>query len=136
MASVIPVRLRVLRILLGVDAAVLLAMGGLFMVIPAKVGLAFGFHDLAPAAFYLIGLWGCALISLGTGYVFAMTDPMRNLAWVAAGIVRGLLECIFGFLVLGQHLVSWNQAAFGTIVSGAIALGYILLYPRQELKTA
>jgi len=50
MAGETPVRLLMLRVLLAADALVLLAMGALFMAVPAKVGLAFGFHDLAAAA--------------------------------------------------------------------------------------
>ena len=127
----IPVRLRLLRVLLGADAAVLLAMGGLLMALPAKVGMAFGFGDLAPAACYLIGLWGCALISLGVGYACAVSDPVRNVTWVRAGIVRGALECAFGLVVVGQHMVTWHQAAFGTVIAGAIAAGYLVLYPGE-----
>jgi len=126
-----PVRLRMLRVLLVMDATVLLAMGALFMAMPANVGIAFGFRDLPPAACYLIGLWGCALISLGIGYAYAVADPARNVTWVRAGIVRGALECMFGFVVLGHHMVTWHQAAFGTIVAGAIAAGYIILYPAE-----
>jgi hypothetical protein len=129
MPSETPVRLRMLRVLLAMDSTVLLALGALFMAVPAKIGLAFGFKDLAPAACYLIGLWGCALISLGVGYAYAVGDPVRNVSWVQAGIVRGALECVFGFVVLSQHMVTWNQAAFGTVIAGAIAAGYLILYP-------
>jgi hypothetical protein len=129
MAPETPVRLRMLRVLLAMDATVLLALGALFMALPGKVGLVFGFRDLAPAACYLIGLWGCALISLGIGYAYAVGDPVRNVTWVRAGIVRGALECVFGFVVLAQHMVTWNQAAFGTVIAGAIATGYLILYP-------
>ena len=132
MASETPVRLRMLRVLLAMDATVLLAMGALFMVVPAKVALAFGFHELPGAAGYLIGLWGCALISLGIGYAYAIGDPVRNVMWIRAGIVRGALECVFGFLMLREHLVTWDQAAFGTVLAGAIAAGYAMLYPRME----
>ena len=131
MASQSPVRLRMLRALLAVDAAVLVAFGGLFMALPGRVTLAFGFHDLPQAVSYLIGLWGCALISLGIGYAFAIGDPLRNVTWIQVGIVRGAIECAFGFAVVAQHLVTWQQAGFGTIVSGAIAAGYLLLYPKE-----
>ena len=94
--------------------------------------MVFGFHDLPGTAGYLIGLWGCALISLGVGYAFAIADPVRNITWVQAGIVRGALECLFGFLVLSQHMVTWHQAAFGTVLSGAIAAGYLVLYPKEK----
>lgn len=127
----LPVRLRMLRILLAMDATVLLAMGALFMAMPGKVGLPFGFRDLPPAASYLIGLWGCALVSLGIGYACAIADPVRNVTWVRVGIVRGALECAFGFIVLAQHMVTWQQAAFGTIIAAAIAVGYIILYPTE-----
>ena len=117
--------------LLAVDAAVLLTLGALFMVLPGQVETAFGFHDLPGTAGYLIGLWGCALISLGVGYGCAVADPVRNVNWVRAGIVRGALECAFGFVVLAQHMVSWRQAGFGTIVAGTIAAGYLILYPAK-----
>ena len=132
----LPVRLRMLRVLLAMDATVLLALGALFMAMPANVGLGFGFRDLPPAACYLIGLWGCALISLGVGYAYAMGDPVRNVTWVRAGIVRGALECAFGFVVVGQHMVTWHQAAFGTIVAGAIAAGYLILYPAEAARAS
>ncbi len=118
-----------LRVLLAMDAAVLLAMGALLMAMPANVGKVFGFRELPAAACYLIGLWGCALISLGIGYAYSVGDPVRNVTWVRAGIVRGALECMFGFIVLNQHLVTWSQAAFGTLLAGAIAAGYVILYP-------
>ncbi len=132
----IPIRLRMLRMLLAVDATVLLAMGALFMAMPANVGLALGFRDLPTAVCYLIGLWGCALISLGIGYAYAVGDPVRNVTWVRVGIVRGLIECMFGFVVVAQHMVTWNQAAFGTVIAGAIAAGYVLLYPAEALRTS
>jgi hypothetical protein len=125
-----------LRVLLAMDATVLLAMGALFMAMPTNVGVAFGFRNLPPPACYLIGLWGCALISLGIGYAYAVGDPVRNVTWVRAGIVRGALECMFGFVVLGQHMVTWNQAAFGTIIAGAIATGYVLLYPMEAQRAS
>ena len=128
------IRLRMLRVLLAIDAVVLLAIGALLVAFPGKIGMAFGFRDLPPAASYLIGLWGCALISLGVGYVHATGDPTRNVAWVSAGIVRGALECVFGILVIRQNLVTWHQAAFGTIVAGVIAVGYIFLYPETEVR--
>ena len=136
MASDVPVRLRMLRVLLAMDAAVLLALGALLMAMPANVGVAFGFRNLAPAVCYLIGLWGCALISLGVGYLCAAGDPVRNVTWVCAGIVRGALECAFGFVVLQQHMVTWHQAAFGTIIAGAIAVAYLILYPREAVTAS
>jgi len=131
MPSQNPIRLRMLRVLLAADAAVLVAFGGLFMAVPGKVTLAFGFTDLPQAVGYMIGLWGCALISLGIGYAFAIADPLRNVTWIQIGIIRGAIECAFGFAVVSQHLVTWHQAGFGTIVAGAIAAGYLLLYPRE-----
>ncbi len=129
MAPDAPIRLLLLRVLLAVDAVVLLTLGMLFMAVPTKVGLAFGFRDLQTAADYMIGLWGCALISLAVGYGCAVADPVRNVNWVRAGIVRGALECAFGFVVVAQHMVTWRQAGFGTVVAGAIAAGYLILYP-------
>jgi hypothetical protein len=131
MASESPARYRTLSALLAIDAAVLLAMGALFIALPAQVELVFGFHDLPGTASYLIGLWGCALISLGVGYALAIPDPLRNVAWVQAGIVRGAMECGFGFVMVSQKMVTWHQAAFGTILAGAMTAGYAILYPRD-----
>jgi hypothetical protein len=125
------VRLLMLRVLLGADAAVLLALGGLFMALPGSVTAAFGFAGLPPATGYMIGLWGCALVSLAVGYLCAVQDPLRNVTWVRAGIVRGALECAFGILVVCEHLVTWRQASFGTVVAGAFAVAYFILYPAE-----
>jgi len=122
-----------LRVLLAADATVLLALGASFMAMPARIGLAFGFYGLAPMECYVIGLWGCALISLGVGCACAAGDPLRNVNWVRAGIVRGALECAFGFIVVGQHMIAWRQAALGTVIAGAIAVAYIALYPREAV---
>jgi hypothetical protein len=120
-----------LRVVLAVDAAVLVAFGGAFMVVPGKVLEVFGFHDLPVAVGYIVGLWGCAMISLGIGYALAIGNPARNVNWVRAGIVRGALECMFGFAMVGQQLVTWKQAGLGTILAGIIAAAYLILYPAE-----
>jgi hypothetical protein len=149
-----PARLWMLRALLALDAVVLLTLGAVFMAIPGAVAVMFEFGDnptvvrhsqglmfnyhfvvvgthVQALANYAIGLWGCALISLGIGYLYAAGNPVRNISWVRVGIVRGALECVFGFIVVAEHLVTWRQAAFGTIIAGAIAAGYLFLYPSE-----
>jgi hypothetical protein len=126
-------RLQLLRVLLAIDAAVLVVFGGLFLAMPGKVLLAFGFREMPPVVGYLIGLWGCAFVSLGLGYGLAVENPLKNIAWVRVGIVRGALECAFGLVVIARHLVTWQQAGFGTLLAGAMTVAYLLTYPVEAV---
>ncbi|MSU57496.1 MAG: hypothetical protein EXS35_04830 [Pedosphaera sp.] len=123
-------KLSLLRGLLILDAAVLFLLGALLIFAPAQVERAFHFQDLPAAVGYMIGLWGCVFATLGLGYVVAATNPIRHLAWVQVGIARGALECLLGVFYLARGVVTFQQAGFGIIVAGAMALAYLALYPR------
>ena len=120
-----------LRILLAMDAAVLGLLGLLLMLAPKQVELAFRFKDLPDGVSYIIGLWGCVLVTLAVGYAVAATDPLRHVVWVQVGIARGTLECVLGALYLARGVVSWQQAGFGIIVAALITIAYIVCYPRK-----
>ncbi len=114
---------------MALDALVLVLLGAVFMALPVKVGNAFGFAEFPGTACYLVAMWGCALLSLGVGYAMGAGDPVRNVAWVQAGIVRGVFECGLGFIMASRHMVTWHHSALGTGVAGVIAAGYLVLYP-------
>ena len=120
-----------LRILLAMDAAVLGLLGLLLMLAPKQVELAFRFKDLPEGVGYIIGLWGCVLVTMAMGYAVAATDPIRHVVWVQVGIARGTLECVLGALYLAWGVVTWQQAGFGIIVAALITLAYIVFYPRR-----
>jgi hypothetical protein len=120
-----------LRYLLMVDAAVLFMLGALLILAPAQVERAFHFKDLPPAVGYMIGLWGCVVATLGIGYAVAAIDPPRHVVWVQVGIARGALECLLGIIYLVRGVVTFQQAGFGIMVAGTMALAYIVLYPRR-----
>ena len=129
-------KLTLLRYLLMVDAAILLLLGGLLIVAPRQIEVAFHFNDLPAAVSYLIGLWGCVFVTLGIGYVVAATQPLRHLVWVQLGIIRGALECVLGLLYLARGVVTWQQAAFGIVAAALITVAYVVLYPRGALGAA
>ena len=120
-----------LRILLAMDAAVLGLLGLLLMLAPKQVELAFRFKDLPEGVGYIIGLWGCVLVTMAIGYAVAATDPIRHVVWVQVGIARGTLECVLGVLYLAWGVVTWQQAGFGIVVAALITLAYIVFYPRK-----
>lgn len=123
--------IRILRVLLVLDAAVLFVLGGLLIFAPQLVERTFHFENLPAGVNYLIGVWGCALATMGIGYTIAATDPVRHVAWVQVGIARGALECVVGIVYVARGVVSFQQAGAGIIVAGLMALGYIVLYPRR-----
>ena len=123
-------KLILLRNLLLVDAAVLLLLGGLLIFMPVQVEHAFHFNDLPPGVSYILGLWGCALLTMGLGYVIAAMHPTRHVVWVQIGILRGICECLLGAAYLARGVVSFQQVGFGIIVAGLMALAYVALYPR------
>ena len=124
-------KLLLLRGLLVLDAAVLFLLGGLLIFAPAQVEQAFHFQDLPPAVAYLIGMWGCLMATMGFGYLVAATHPLRYRIWINIGIIRGVLECALGVFYLVRGTITFQQAGLGTLVTGLLALAYVVLYPRQ-----
>ena len=124
-------KLTLLRNFLLIDAAVLFLLGGLLIFVPLQVEHAFHFQDLPAGVSYIIGLWGCALATMGFGYVVAATNPVRHVVWVQVGILRGASECILGAICLARGIVTFQQVGLGIIVAALISLGYIALYPRK-----
>jgi hypothetical protein len=121
-----------LRMLLVIDAAVLFLLGLVLIVSPQQVALVFHFQNLPEGVNYLVGLWGCALLTMAGGYLAAAQNPFQHLIWVQVGIVRGALECLLGLVYLGRGIVTFQQAGFGIVLTGLLAVAYILLYPREH----
>jgi len=95
-------KMRILRFIIVLDAAVLLLLGGLLILAPQHVAQAFHFENLPAGVNYLMGLWGCALATLAVGYCVAATDPLRHVVWVQVGIARGALECLLGAVYVAR----------------------------------
>lgn len=134
-------KLILLRNFLLLDAAMLFLLGALLIFLPVPVEHAFHFTDLPTGVSYIIGLWGCALATMGYGYVVAAGHPVRHVVWVQIGILRGAAECVLGAVFLARGIVSFQQVGIGIIVAAVISVGYIVLYPRKprlasSVKTA
>lgn len=121
-----------LRLLLVLDALVLFALGAVFIFAPQQVQLAFHFSDLPVVVNYIIGLWGCGLLTMSLGYAVAATNPIRHLVWVQVAIARGALECLLGIVYLARGVVTWQQAVFGIVVAALMTVAYIAVYPRKR----
>src|SRR5437773_11664266 len=120
-----------LQILLAMDAIVLFLLGLLLMLAPKQIQLAFHFKDLPEGVSYIIGLWGCVLVTLAIGYAVAALAPIRHVAWVRIGIARGALECALGAVYLARGAVTWQQAGVGIVVAALITVAYLVFYPRR-----
>jgi hypothetical protein len=118
-----------LRALLLVDAAVLLALGVALIVAPHGVEAAFHFGDLPAAADYIAVSWGCALATMAIGYGVASADPGRHRVWIQVGIARGALECGVGTFYLSRGLMTFEQIGYGIIVAAVVTAAYVVLYP-------
>jgi hypothetical protein len=116
--------------LLMLDAAILIFLGVLFLFAPQRAIAVFHFGDLPVAVNYLLGLWGCALLTLAGGYVIAATNPWRHRIWIQIGIARGALEAVFGLICISKGIVSFSQGGLGTIAAAAICVAYILFFPK------
>ena len=127
-------RTRALRMLMMMDATVLMLLGLAFICCPAQIEKAFQFENVPRALNFLIGLWGCALLTLGGGYAFAAINPHRHRLWVGIGIARGALEAIFGFWCYAREMVTWKQSGLGILLAAFMSLAYAILYPRQTAE--
>ena len=123
-------KLTFLRYLLMLDAVILAVLGVLLILEPQRVETFFHFNDLPPTVSYLIGLWGCVMLSLATAYVLVSRDPIRHRMWIDIGILRALIEAVFGAVSLARGTVNFSQAGLGTILAAGLAIAYVLLYPR------
>ena len=126
-------KLSLMRKLMLLDAAVLLLLGLLLIFVPAKIEMAFRFKDLPAGVDYILGLWGCVLVTLGLGYTVAATNPLRHLVWAQMAIARGLLECLLGAVFLARGVVTFQQAGAGIIVAGLVTVAYVSCYPRTKV---
>src|SRR5688500_10158751 len=115
-------KMRVLRIFLVFDAAVLFLLGALLILVPERVEALFHFQGLEPTVSYILSMWGCALATMSFGYCLASTDPLRHIIWIQIGIARGGLEFLVGMVWVARGTVTWNQAGFGIVVAGLVAL--------------
>ena len=123
-------KLSLLRTLILLDSVVLAVMGVLFIFMPHRIATFFHFTDLPTSVSYLIGLWGCVMLSLAAAYAIVSRDPISHRLWIDIGIVRALLEAILGGVSIARGTVNFSQAGFGIIVAAALAIAYIALYPR------
>jgi Trk-type K+ transport system membrane component len=114
------------------DAIILAVLGVLLILEPRRIETFFHFNELPTIVSYLIGLWGCVLLSLAAAYALVSRDPIHHRLWIDIGIVRALIEAIFGAVSMARGTVDFSQAGFGTILAAALAFGYILLYPRAS----
>jgi hypothetical protein len=124
-------RTRALRMLMMMDATVLGLLGIAFICCPAQIERAFHFENVPPALNFLIGLWGCVLLTLGMGYGIAAVDPHKNRLWVGIGVARGFLESIFGLWCYYRAVVTWKQSGLGILLAAFMAIAYLILYPRR-----
>ena len=125
-----------LRVFLVLDAAILFWLGASFIAAPQPVAKLFGFVDMPPGVNYILGMWGCVLVTMAGGYAVTAANPIRNVAWIQVGIARGILEAIVGAAFAIRGVVTWNQAAFGIAAGTILALAYIALYPKQIPESA
>jgi hypothetical protein len=124
--------MRGLRMVLVLDAAVLLLLGAALIAAPELAATAFGLEGLPVGVHYLVGTWGCALLTMGIGYVAAAQNPVRHVVWVQVGIARGVLECLVGLWYVMQGVVTLRQAGPGIVVAALMAVAYTVLHPRAE----
>ena len=117
--------------LMALDGTVLTLLGMAFLFCPRQIEEAFHFKDVSPAVNFLIGLWGCALISLGVGYFVAAIDPIKHRLWICIGIVRGASEALFGWWCLSRGMVTWKQSGLTILLAAFMALAYLALSPRR-----
>jgi hypothetical protein len=125
-------RRMLLRVLLMFDAVLLLLLGGVFMFMPGRMLVLFGFQNIPSGFAYVVGIFGAVYATMGIGYLLVAQNPLRNVAWVQVGILRGTAESLFSLFSMAQGLVTFRQAGFSLVVPGLLAVGYALLYPRPK----
>ena len=119
-----------LRMILLFDAAFLFVLGGSFVIVPHRAIPFFHFPPMPRETEFMVAMWGCVLMTLSIGYLQAVRDPSKNLAWLQVGIARGCLEVLVGLLYIARGIITWQQGWLGIAVGALVALVYLIFYPR------
>jgi hypothetical protein len=129
-------KMTLLRVALILDAAILLLLGASMIFMPGAMTEVFQMGAVPASTHYVIGLFGCALATLSWGYCVAAIDPVRHVAWIQLGILRGTVEVVVGLSYVLRGAVTWVQAGFGLGAATVVVVVYCLLYPRRPTKGA
>ena len=124
-----------LRMILLFDAAFLFLIGLVFIFLPHRALPYFHFPPMPREAEFLVSMWGCVLGTLSIGYLQAVRDPLRNLAWLQVGIARGLLEVLVGLFFIWRGIITWQQGWLGIVVGALVAVVYLVAYPRGGVRS-
>ena len=123
--------MRGLRLALLVDAFLLFALGAALIFAPHQIARAFHFTNLPAGVGYMLGLWGCALVTMAAGYLVAATDPIGHVIWIQIGIARGAIEVLLGLTYVLRGILSFEQVAFGIFAAAIVTISYVVLYPNR-----
>jgi len=124
-------RLKSLRAVLVADALVLVILGVLLIIAPEQMFGWFGMQGMPPGAYYLVGMWGALMATMGLGYALASGRPGASQAWVMTGIIRAVLEVGVSAAYIAGGTVNLRNSGLGMSLALFFAIAYLALYPRS-----
>ena len=125
-------RLKLLRIVLIADAVVLVILGVLLIAAPQQMFSWFGMEGMPTGSFYILGMWGALMATMGLGYALASARPGASYAWMVAGIIRAVLEVGVSAAYYAGGIVSLRNSGLGMILALLFAVAYLALYPASS----
>ena len=129
-------RLRLLKIVLNTDGAVLVLLGLLLMFASDQLFIIFKMPEMPEAIRYITGMWGALMATMGIGYFLAARTPHLSASWVMVGIFRAVIEVVISVYYVLTNAVSIQNAWLGVILATWFALAYLVLYPSRKQLAA
>ncbi|MCP2605060.1 hypothetical protein NLC29_02780 [Candidatus Aminicenantes bacterium AH-873-B07] len=124
--------IKALKVTLLVAAIVAFFWGILMLIAPGFAGSLANFPEFSKEAKYFVGLLGAVYVALGVGFVLASRDPVKNIAWVQAGIVSYALSLVISIYYLATGSLLWRQAIVGLVIQIGFLTALSVLYPRKQ----
>jgi hypothetical protein len=122
-------RIRLLRVVLNADGAVLVVLGLLLMFATGLIFAIFKMPELTDTVRYVTGMWGALMATMGIGYFLAARNPRYSTIWVIVGIFRAILEAVISIFDVLTGAVSFQNAWLAVVLAAWFALAYLVLYP-------
>jgi hypothetical protein len=123
--------IKALKIILVVAAIVAFFWGTVMLIVPGLAGSLINFPEFSKEAKYIASLLGAVYFALGVGFVLASRDPIKNIAWIQAGIVSYALSLGASIYYLANGSLLWSQAIVGFVIQVVFLIAFSVFYPRK-----
>lgn len=125
-------RLRVLRITLGVIAGFQFGFGLLFLVAPTLYPQLMGLEPGPAWTTWGFGLFAARALGYGVGMIVALRDPYRHRSWIATMIGVQAIDGVVTIALIAQGALTLAQASTAAFMPVVFVIALAVTFPRAR----